>query len=282
MPASYCGIVGLKPTYGRVSNRGVVPLSWSLDHVGPLCRSVQDAALMLEVISGFDKLDPASADVPVPHYSRELKTRTARMRVGIPRETFFDDLDPEIAAALGSAIEVLSKLTASVEDVKVPATGNLLQQILSPELHAVHAASLATSPEKYQPSTRERIIAYAAAVSQEEYVSARRQCDLLRREIGKVFETVDVLAMPTMARPPALLDPNFTRAPREPERTRNTWPFNVYGVPAITVPCGFTRSGLPIGLQIVGAPFAESTVLALAYAYEQMTEWHARRPSLAT
>jgi len=280
IPASYCGIVGFKPTYGRVSNRGVVPLSWTLDHVGPLCRTVEDCALLLGVIAGFDELDATSLDVPVPDYSRSLKMQTTKLRLGIPRAPFFENLDPEIAQAIDIAIEVLHKLTRSVQDVGLPAAVNL-RTIMGPEAYVYHSQWIMESPEKYQPQTRERLVQFASAVTLQDYVQARRQCDLLRTQIKKVFTAVDLLAMPTMAGPPSTIIPIEQSANLDPGRTRNTWPFDVFGLPAITVPCGFTKSGLPIGVQIVGAPFAEATVLALAHAYERETEWHTKHPKLS-
>lgn len=283
IPASYCGIVGFKPTYGRVSNRGVIPLSWTLDHVGPLCRTVEDAGLVLGVVAGFDDLEPTSVDVPVLDYGRALKMQVAKLRLGVPRAPFFDNLDPEIAKAVEASIEVLRKLTASLREVQLPLAGNvgtstINRAITGPEAYAYHSKWIADSPEKYQAATRERIIQFASAVTAQDYAQARRQCDLLRREIKKVFTTVDLLVTPTMAGPPSPIEPIEQSASLDPGRTRNTWPFDVSGLPAITVPCGFTRSGLPIGLQIVGAPFAELTVLAMAHAYEQATEWHRRNP----
>jgi aspartyl-tRNA(Asn)/glutamyl-tRNA(Gln) amidotransferase subunit A len=280
IPASYCGIVGLKPTYGRVSNRGVIPLSWTLDHVGPLSRTVADAALVLQAVAGFDPLDPASADASVPDYSRALKNRVAALRLGLPRAAFFDDLDPEVETAVDAAVAVLRKLTASIRDVQLPPGRNLLRVILGPEALAYHSRWIVESPEKYQPQTRERVVQFASGVTQQDYVEARRECDVLRREIKNVFADVDLLVIPTMAGPPSMTDPIEQSASLDPSRTRNTWPFDVSGLPAISVPCGFTASGLPIGLQIVGAPFADATVLALAYAYEQATQCHTMRPAL--
>ena len=164
----------------------------------------------------------------------------------------------------------------------IPSVGNLLRQILGPEAYAYHSRWLSESAEKYQPQTRERLVEFASAVTQEQYVEARRQCDLLRREIRKIFATVDVLVTPTMAGPPSMTEPIELSASLDPGRTRNTWPFDVLGLPAISVPCGFTSSGLPIGLQIIGAPFAETTVLAMARAYETTTDWHSRRPAFKT
>jgi aspartyl-tRNA(Asn)/glutamyl-tRNA(Gln) amidotransferase subunit A len=280
MPASYCGIVGLKPTYGRVSNRGTIPLAWTLDHVGPLCRTVRDTALMLDVMAGYDAREPTSIDAPVGRYSHDLTTgRKQKLRVGVPRRPFFDDVDAEIAKVVSAAINILRSQADSVQDVALPAPPDLAA-IMGPEAHAYHAHWLAESPQKYQPATRERLVQLAALISKEDYANARRACDLSRREIRNVFANVDVLVMPTVVSPPSLIEPIGASQALDPIRTRNTWPFDMYGLPAITVPCGFSTSGLPIGMQIVGAPFAEATVLALAHAYEEATEWHRRAPLL--
>ena len=285
-PASFCGIVGFKPTYGRVSTRGVVPLSWTMDHVGPLSRTVEDAGLMLSAIAGYDELDPASADRPVPDYSGALRMQTSRFRLGIPKSPFFDNLDPEIARAVDAAIAVVGKLTASSREIELPSPNLPMDQIYasvrSVEAYTYHAKWLAESPEKYQPSTRQRLVQNFAEIKTETYAQSLRQVQLLRKEIWKTFETVDILITPTLPLLPVKIA-NGTEpvgGSRYPLGIRNTAPFNVLGVPAITVPCGFTTSGLPIGLQIVAAPFAETTVLALAGAYENQTEWHLRRPPL--
>jgi aspartyl-tRNA(Asn)/glutamyl-tRNA(Gln) amidotransferase subunit A len=207
IPASYCGIVGLKATYGRVSNRGAIPLSWTLDHIGPLCRTVRDTALMLEAIAGFDTREPTSADVPVARYSRALTMRKSKLRVGLPRNPFFENVDPEIAAAVTAAVDVLRPWAESVRDVTLPPPPGL-RFIMGPEAHAYHERWIAESPQKYQPATRERIIEFSAQVSKEDYVTARRACDLLRREIRNVFADVDVLIMPTVPGPPSLIEPH--------------------------------------------------------------------------
>lgn len=279
IPACYCGIVGFKPTYGRVSNRGVVPLSWTLDHVGPLCRTVEDAALMLGAIAGYDELDPSTAETPVPNYSSGFNMQVSKMRLGIPRTPFFDGLDPDIGKAVDAAIEVLRKLTATVREVTLPSVDISLDEIYarvrSVEAYTYHSQWIADSPEKYQPSTRQRIIQNAAKVKTEDYVQARRHIDLLRREVKKTFASADLLITPTLPTPPVLITEG---ANPTAVSIRNTLPFDVLALPAISVPCGFTATGLPIGLQIAGAPFAESTVLALAQGYERETEWHKRRP----
>jgi aspartyl-tRNA(Asn)/glutamyl-tRNA(Gln) amidotransferase subunit A len=285
-PASFCGVVGFKPTYGRVSTRGVVPLSWSLDHVGPLCRTVEDGALMLAAISGYDEMDPASVDTPVPDYRRAFRMQASKLRLGIPKSPFFDTLDPEIAKAVDAAIAVLRKLTASSQEVELPSTTVPIDQIFanvrSVEAYTYHAKWLAESPEKYQPNTRERLLQNFAEVKTAAYAQSLRQLELLRREIRKTFEAVDLLITPTISLPPVKISAGFdpVGGSRYPLGIRNTAPFDVLGVPAISVPCGFTMAGLPIGLQIVGAPFAETTVLALAHAYERETKWHRRHPDL--
>src|SRR5450755_3013629 len=168
IPASYCGIVGFKPTYGRVSNRGVVPLSWTLDHVCPLCRTVEDAALMLGVIAGYDELDPPSANAPVPDYSSAFKMQTSKLRLGVPRTPFFEGLDPEIAKAVETAIEVLRTFAATVGEVALPSTtipiDEIYTKVRSVEGYAYHSQWIAESPEKYQAATRERILRNSAEI----------------------------------------------------------------------------------------------------------------------
>lgn len=283
IPACYCGIVGFKPTYGRVSNRGVIPLSWTLDHVGPICRTVEDAALMLGVIAGYDQQDTTTVNEPVPDYSRDLRMHPSKLRLAIARTPYFDDLDPEIAKAVETAIEVLSRLTASVREVTLPLAGFLpgdpFSNLRAVEAYAYHTQWITKSPEKYQRVTRDRIIQLSAAVQAADYVQARRQLDRLRRDIKSTFSNVDLLITPTMPRPPVPIEESATF---EAVPTRNTAPFDIFGLPTISVPCGFMSAGLPIGLQISGPPFAESRVLALAHAYEQVTEWHNRHPKLNT
>jgi aspartyl-tRNA(Asn)/glutamyl-tRNA(Gln) amidotransferase subunit A len=281
IPACYCGIVGFKPTYGRVSNRGVIPLSWTLDHVGPLCRTVEDAALMLRVIAGYDELDPATVDVPVPDYNRAFRMQASKLRLGIPQTPFFDSLDMDIAKALDTAIETLRKLTSTVGEITLPTASlpvdEIYAEVRGVEAYTYHSNWIADSPEKYQVVTRQRI-QNSADVKSASYVQARRQLDLLRREIKKEFAKVDLLITPTLPNPPVTIAQGADPAAVS---IRNTLPFDVMGLPTISVPCGFTSSGLPIGLQISGAPFAESTVLVLAHAYEQATEWHTKHPKLS-
>jgi aspartyl-tRNA(Asn)/glutamyl-tRNA(Gln) amidotransferase subunit A len=278
-PAAYCGIAGLKPTYGRVSTRGVIPLAWSLDHVGPMCRTAGDAALLLQAIAGYDPQDTNSVDEPVPDYSQTSRTKVSTLRLGIPRAVFYEKLDPEIEAAVNKAIDVLRKLTVSIRDVQLPAYQTL--PVVGAEAYAYHAPYFTKTPELYQPSTRQRLEG-AARVTAEAYVQARRELDRLRRAVREVFAGVDLLVTPTTPIPPVAIAESATSDVPPPGGVaislRNTQPFDIYGLPAISVPCGFTSSGLPIGLQISGPQFGEQTVLALAQAYERATDWHTRRP----
>jgi aspartyl-tRNA(Asn)/glutamyl-tRNA(Gln) amidotransferase subunit A len=282
-PASLCGVVGLKPTYGRVSTRGIIPLSWSLDHVGPITRTVTDAAVMLRAIAGHDRRDPNSANLAVDDYLAALDGRKKEIRIGVPRGFFYEELDPEVASAVERALGVLKTYCGEMRDIDLPVpTDRTLQ---SAESYAYHAEFVATSSHLYQPETLRRIKSgqKTSALQMEE---RRRELKQIRNEIGRVFENVDVLVTPTTPIPaPSLAELNQTPdllRPRELSLLRNTRPFNVWGLPAISVPCGFTNSGLPIGLQIAAAHWAESRVLQVAYAYEQATEWHEREPSICS
>ncbi len=282
-PAAYCGVVGLKPTYGRVSNRGVIPLSWSLDHVGPLCRSAADAALLLETIAGYDPLEPSSVDRPAERYASAIGAETATLRIGLVRRPYFEGLDPDIAIALSESIVELASITAGVRDVELP-YANVLLTIASAEAYAFHQPHFTQTPQLYQAMTRQRL-EHAACISAADYVNARREMERLRRNADDVFSSVDLLVTPTTAIAPVTIEAGYLDPPLPPDGTpiefRNTHMFDVLGLPAISVPCGFTRDGMPIGLQIVGPRFGESRVLALAHAYEQITDWHTRSPQLA-
>jgi aspartyl-tRNA(Asn)/glutamyl-tRNA(Gln) amidotransferase subunit A len=270
-PAAFCGIVGLKPTYGRVSTRGVFPLSTSLDHVGPLCRNVSDTALLLQAIAGYDKLDPTSVDWPVDSYTDALKTDT-KSRIGIVRRPFFDDLDSDIASAIDQALKQIGKMAANVLDVELPSTPAAVQ---GPEVYAVHAKSFASSPELYGRWIQERL-KQAAMVDTVAYVEARQQLDRVRRAIEEVFADVDFLVTPTTPVPPITIEEALHMSPDPAGELwlRNTRPFNAYGLPTISIPCGFTRAGLPISLQISGPRFGEARLLSFALAFEQTTSWH--------
>ena len=278
IPAAHCGVVGLKPTYGLASIRGIVPLAVSLDHVGPMCRSVADAALMLQPLAGYDPRDVASIEADIPDYAGALLRRTSALRLGVPRAYYYDDVDPEILAAVERALGVVGDLAAETRDGDLPAPP--ATRTVGAEAYAYHADLLAERGDLYGASTRERLEG-GAGQSAADYAEARHQLALARKAIAAVFEDVDILVTPTLARLPVSIKAALA-SPLEATTIllRNTGPFNAYGIPAITVPCGFGRGGLPIGLQLCGRALGEVDVLALAHAYEQTTEWHARTPPL--
>jgi aspartyl-tRNA(Asn)/glutamyl-tRNA(Gln) amidotransferase subunit A len=280
LPSAYCGVVGLKPTYGRVSARGVVPLSWSFDHVGPITNSVCDAALMLNVLAGYDAGDPASADVAVADYTCGLSETLPGLRIGVPRAFFFENLDSEVAGAIEKAIQVFRELGAEIRDemrLEVPTDRTLS----SAESWAYHKPFVAHSPELYQPATLARIKS-GENISAEDVFRARQELSAARQAIGKIFGDVDVLLTPTVPIPPPWIadlqkNPANLR-PAELMMLRNTRPFNVWGIPAISVPCGFTKEGMPIGLQLAAAAWKEDVLLRAAHAYEQATRWRCSIP----
>jgi aspartyl-tRNA(Asn)/glutamyl-tRNA(Gln) amidotransferase subunit A len=278
-PAALCGCVGLKPTYGRISTRGVIPLAWSLDHLGPMAATVADAAVVLQAIAGYDPLDANSAEVPVSDYLSGLQDGAHSLRVGIPRAHFYVDLDDEVGAAVEKALAVINGLVAETRELQIEIPTDRVVQ--NAESYAVHAENIARTPDLYQAETRRRI-RNGEDISAAEYIQRRRDLDQARRSIQGIFADVDLLVTPTTPVPaPAIADvkkdPEMLR-PAELTLLRNTRPFNVWGLPAISVPCGFTKTGLPVGLQIAGPHWREDLVLRLAHAYEQATEWH-RRPS---
>jgi aspartyl-tRNA(Asn)/glutamyl-tRNA(Gln) amidotransferase subunit A len=281
-PAAFCGIVGLKPTYGRVSTRGVIPLSESLDHVGPMTRRVRDAALMLQPLAS-DVDDRGCANPPVPDYARALEAKPG-LRLGLPRVPFYEALHPDVDEAMRQALAVLESLGCRARDVTLDAGSEASLPVLRAEVYACHEPTVTSSPELYQPETLKRIRG-GAEITASVYIAARRRLEALRREVRAVFESVDLLVTPTTPGPAPVIDDLLADMPnlraKEFVMLRNTRPFNTLGLPALSLPCGFTKDGLPIGLQIAGAPGDEARVLALAYAYEQATDWHTRRlPSL--
>jgi aspartyl-tRNA(Asn)/glutamyl-tRNA(Gln) amidotransferase subunit A len=281
-PSSLGGITGLKPTYGRVSRRGVVPLSWALDHVGPMARSAADAAIILKAIAGHDPREESSSEEPVPDYVEALKgPRLEGLRVGAPREYFFDNVDAEVLEAVRAAISVLGDLKAQVSEVSLPHIAEApaaVNAIMLPEALAYHRQWLSERPEEYGEDVRARLemgLLYPAVT----YVQAQRLRSLMVEEWRtKVFDRVDLLAVPTTPVPAPSLDENNVQTTLT--LTRFTGAFNLTGLPAISIPCGFSSGGLPIGLQLVGRWWEEGTVLRAAHAYQQATDWHTREPPL--
>lgn len=282
-PASLCGCVGLKPTYGRVSSRGVIPLSPSLDHVGPLCACVADAAIMLQAIAGYDACDITSCDVPVEDYISAPSEGVNLLRVGVPDSYFFDDLDAETDAALQEALAVIKTLVTNVVSIHLEVPGD--RSLQAAESYAYHEKSVRENPELFQPETLRRLRS-GERISAPEYIQRRRELEESRRSIGAAFADIDLIVTPTTPIPAPTIqelksNPDALR-PAELRLLRNTRPFNVWGLPAISIPCGFTKGGLPVGLQIAGPHRREDLVLRLAHAYEQATEWHKRKPQLRT
>lgn len=286
VPASLCGLVGLKPTYGLVSRRGMTPLSWSLDHAGPLARSVEGAAVTLQAIAGHDPLDPTSADAPVPNYEERLTGEVRGLRVGVLREYVWDLIDPEVERLTRAALEQVARLGVEVEDVSVPRLedyGLVMSTIIPADAAAVHRETVLRRGADYDPVTRIHIES-GLFVTAADYSKANQLRALLNRDIAKVLERVDFLMTPTCpVTAPSYAAPVVTLGGQEfPSRmvlSRITRLFNSNGLPAATVPCGFSE-GLPVGLQIAGRAFDDAGVLNMAYAYEQAAGWHTRRPPL--
>jgi aspartyl-tRNA(Asn)/glutamyl-tRNA(Gln) amidotransferase subunit A len=281
-PAAYCGIVGLKPTYGRVSRRGVFPLSYTLDHCGPLSWSVEDAALTMQVVSGHDPLDPASADVPVPDFSAELGRDLKGLKLAYPRNFFVgvDGISPDVIAGADRAVQDLARLGAAIAEIKLPdfelfnACGRV---ILTAEAYTVHEENLIKGGGDYARLTYQRMMP-GAIVSAADLIQALRMRRELHDAVARVLETYDAIVTVNALAPAIRLDAFPADATlRTPG---HTIPFNVTGHPALAVPTGFAKSGLPIGLQIVGRPFDEPTVLRIGAAYETVAQWTSKRPEL--
>ena len=285
IPSALCGTVGLKPTYGRVSVAGVIPLSPSLDHVGPITRTVEDAAIMLEAIAGFDPDDANSVDTPVPRYSQELDRGIRGIRLGVPRNAFFQRIDPDVEAAVEAALIVLEKLGAELVEVDMPNTTDheaIFKCIATTEAFDYHEGYLDTKADLYSPNVRERMSA-GRGILAVDYVRFQRERIALKSEVAEVFETVDLVVLPALPVTAPRIEETAIRwsdrvEPLLSALTRNTRLANLTGLPAISVPCGFSRANLPIGLQLIGREFEESTVLNAAHAYEQEAGWHEPRP----
>jgi len=276
-PAAFCGITGLKPTYGRVSRAGVMTLSWTLDHTGPMARTAEDCAYLLQAMAGHDPADPACSPRPVDDYVGALDGSVRGLRIGVPRNYFFEDADTDNVRAFEDALGTLRKLGAEVRDLTIPAfdRSRSFMLIMTSEAFAYHEQDLRRRPELYGEVLRERIMT-GALVTASEYVQAQRLRMQTCADVAEVMKTVDVLATPTTPKPA----PTF-KVMYDPEiafpRT-NMPPFNLTGQPTLALPCGFAASGLPLSLQLSGRAFEETTVLRLGHAYQRATDWHTRRP----
>ena len=295
IPAAYCGVAGLKPTYGLVSLRGILPLIYSLDHCGPLTRTVEDAALLLTAMAGYDKHDVASVEHPPEDYLAAMQQQSVtEIRLGIPRVPFFDHLDEDIATAVAEAIRVLSTLVKSTHDVRLPAVGQLAwTAVRAGEVEAVHETLFRAHSESYSLQTRRVVEGTLKELNDPAETSASRVADFvranwelihLRKTIDDAFTDFDVVALPTMRVGPRTVNEELHReeapTPMEPEISSNSIAFDLYGIPALSLPCGFSGTGLPIGLTLAGPRFSEAKLLALGKAFQAATPWHNRRPGL--
>jgi aspartyl-tRNA(Asn)/glutamyl-tRNA(Gln) amidotransferase subunit A len=278
IPAALCGTVGLKPTYGRVSRHGVFPLAYSLDHVGPLTRTVRDAAYVLDAIAGHDLRDPSSSELPVPDLGRTLSGQVGALRAGILTECLVD-LDPEVQAAFDAAVEQLRDLGLRVAPVSVPAADYAMgasTAVLFAEAGVVHHRWLAERPEDYGPDVRGRL-ELAAMIPAVHYLKGQQARAAIIASFAPIWEELDVLLLPTSPIPaPKIADQLENRV--RSQLLANTRLFNILGAPACSIPCGFTTTGLPVGLTVAGRAFDEAAVLDVCLAYEQVTDWHRRRP----
>jgi aspartyl-tRNA(Asn)/glutamyl-tRNA(Gln) amidotransferase subunit A len=293
-PSAWCGIVGIKPTTGLVSIRGIIPCAASLDHCGPMARTVEDVAMMLGSMAGYDNLDIFSVQHETEDYLAALKQPVSGFRLGKPPE-FYDHLEPEVASAVAAAIEVLSKLTAGVTSHKpmpeIPAGWGFFQGL--GDTASYHEQLVKNSLMAYMPPTRKELEESFKGSSASAIDSARAhdKLVLIRRTVDAAFQDIDLVVLPTTRGLPPRIDDSLADQMGTKKKLvydffegssgcNNTAPFDVYGIPALSLPCGFSKSGLPIGLMIAGPHFSEGKVLALAYAYQQATDWHKRKPAL--
>jgi aspartyl-tRNA(Asn)/glutamyl-tRNA(Gln) amidotransferase subunit A len=295
LPASWCGLVGLKPTDGLVSNSGIIPSVATLDSCGPIARTVEDAALMFGQMVGYDTLDVRSVASPERDYARLARQPVKQLRVGVPRKGFFDDVDPQIARAVEDALAVIAKLTGGLRDVTLPpetASHDIIINVA--EVVSYHRKLLERQADQYTTGTR-NVLQWCARYLEDpvqgtttaklsRYIEGLTAIQRLRRTADAMFDSFDVLVMPTMKAMPPTIDAAVRAESSADIEDRplvsieNTLTFNRLGLPALTVPCGFSAEGLPIGLMICGPRYSEGKLLALGAAYEHATEWHKRRP----
>jgi aspartyl-tRNA(Asn)/glutamyl-tRNA(Gln) amidotransferase subunit A len=275
IPSALCGVVGMKPTFGRVSKHGVFPLSWALDHVGPITRAVEDNALLMNVLAGHDPKDPYSANEPVEDFARDLGRGVGRGVIGVPKDFYFEHLEDEVGERVREAIEVFHSLGAEVREVEIPHLRETLKAqryILSSDAYTIHEECLKSSPERFDDEVRERLLE-GERLKAYRYASAQQRKLGAKDEFEEALGEVDVLLTPTLPIVATLIDQREVNIGdyEEPVRsalTRLTGPVNLTGFPSLSVPCGFTAAGLPVGMQFIGRPFDEATLYRFGYAYE--------------
>src|SRR6516165_9525333 len=288
-PAAANGIAGIKPTYGRVSKAGVAVLSWSLDHAGPMARTVRDLAILLGVMAGPDPLDPHTKDVAVPNYIGALSDDIRGVRLGVPSNYFFDDVEPFVEQAVRSAIADLEALGATVVPVSIPGLDGVLDCMLAiamSEAASYHQQAMRATPELFSDETR-LLLEAGELMPATTYINAQRSRLAIKNAFKLAMKDIDVLVTPTQPTTALKIGQTTSRIGSREETVfgvlaRFCAPFNISGLPAISVPCGFSPEGMPIGLQIIGKPFDEPAVLRIADAFERNTPWHLQYPAIAT
>lgn len=293
VPSSWCGLVGLMPTIGLVSIRGIIPCLASLDHCGPMARTVEDVALLLQELVGYDNLDPFSVEAPKQNYVEAMRQPVSAFKLGAPVE-FYDHLEPEVAEIVQAALLVLGKLTQGITShaplLQIP-LGETFFNALG-DTAAYHAPLIQKSGMDYMPPTLADIKSIMTPATAADSANARTTLAMIRRKVDACFKDIDLIVVPTTTSLPKPLTDSLKveMSDRKPTKAydffdptsgcNNTVAFDVYGVPALTLPCGFSKAGLPVGLMIAGPHFSEAKVLALAYSFQQATNWHKRRPDL--
>lgn len=287
-PAAANGITGIKPTYGRVSKAGVAVLSWSLDHAGPMARTVRDLAILLGVMAGPDPLDPHTKDIAVPNYAAGLSGDIRGVRLGLPNNYFFDDVEPFVEQAIRTAIADLEALGAKAVPISIPDLDGVLDCMLAiamSEAATYHQQTMRATPELFSDETRQ-LLETGELTLATTYINAQRSRLAIKNAFKQAMRDVDVLVTPTQPTTALKIGQITSRIGAREESVfavsaRFCAPFNISGLPAISVPCGFSPEGMPIGLQIIGKPFDEETVLRIADAFERSTQWHLKHPAIA-
>jgi len=288
IPAAVCGIVGLKPTFGRISRVGVASLSWSLDHVGPLTRTARDAAIVLQCLAGHDPRDPGSADEPVGDYLSGLDNGVKGLRIGVPTNYFFDQIHPDVDNAVRLAIEKLQSLGATITEIEIPFSEQIMAVefgLCMPEASIYHRDMLRERADMFTDEVRQYLEA-GEFVPATDYINALRVRQQIKDGWRSMYQDIDVVVAPTVSSPAARRDQEFINwgegieEPVTPAFVRLTAPSNITGLPSIALPCGFSGDGLPLSFQIIGRPFAEAQILQTAQAFQNITDWHTKSPAL--
>lgn len=288
IPAAVNGTVGLKPTFGRCSRAGVTSLSWSLDHVGPLTRTVADAAVCLNALAGYDPRDPGSVDIPTEDYTVALGKDVKGMRIGVPKNYYFHPIDSEVEGAVRAAIDLLVAEGAVISEIEIPYPDQVMSvefALCLAEASEYHRVMLRDNPDLYTEDVRTFLEA-GEMMPATRYVQALRVRQLMQREWARMFDDIDVLLAPAVPSPATRVGQetvdwgNAGEEPVTPVFVRLSAPANVTGLPAIATPCGFTNAGLPVAFQAISRPFGEATAIQLCDFYQRMTDWHTRRPAL--